>query len=541
MTMYLADFAVYQDGLSIAQLQAAGLSIVNFKISHGLGTKSVHPKTATHIAEARKRNLQIGTFHWLDGSASGVDQAYHAYRQLVELGLTAGTAHTVDVEEDDPAPDWQTVAGYVHTMRTLLGRPVMLYTGDWWWTAPGRSWSGATLTPYLMAAPGEGYLGSYPGDTSSAWTAGYGGWKTLAVMQYAVSPVAGVKVSRAAIRDPNVWKTLTGGPIVASQAYYNWNSDGRPFSMCRPLDRIGAKLRAHGYTVYGIGDDSHLMANTPEDHTPFSATGWPNKSPYGILFAIDIMPPRAGQKSKLTGEPLPTLQKLGAQLVRDKKDGVPGAACLKYMNWEPERDNGGPCYQDGWTPDHYRVASGDRGHIHWSARSDCAKSTLSDDYDLAARAMGEGDVSKKDVLDGLAEFFATAGATGEGNYTSRIGRNAWDQSLPNPFSKDRPKTTAWAVLQNNAAELIALRAQMAALVTMAQAEAQEIPPTARENAEAIVAAMDEQSTDDTADTLLAILGADKALTIARRWLDAGSTARSLAELNGGDADPDRDE
>ncbi len=539
MTIYLADFAVWQQGLTVAQLSAAGFTAVNFKISHGTSTKNCHPDIVAHLAEAGRRKMQIGTFHWLVGSASGVDQAYYAYGRLVDLGLTAGTAHTVDVEEDDPAPSWQTIADYVHTLRTLLGRPIMLYTGDWWWTAPGRGWRGVTLTPYLMAAPNEGYLGSYPGDTSGAWAAGYGGWADLSVMQYAVSPVAGVNVSRAAIRDSNVWDALTGGPIVATQAYYNWDADGRPFTMCRPLDRIGAKLRAHGYTVYGIGNDDHLMADVPEDHTPFSATGWPNKSPYGVLFAVDIMPPKSGQKSKLTGEPLPSLQKLGAQLVKDREDGVPGAACVKYLNWEPQGDNTGPCYQDGWTPDRYRVNSGDRGHIHWSARSDCAKSTLSDDYDLVARAMGD-DVSKKDVLDGLAEFFATSGATAEGTYSSRIGRNAWDQALPNPFSKDRPKTTAWAVLQNNAAAILAMQAQLAALVTMAQAEAGEVPPTAKENAEAIIAALDNQTANDTADALLAILGAEKARVIARILLDDNGAARSLAEINGVDVDPDND-
>lgn len=526
MTIHIADYAIYQDGLSIAQIKAAGFAVVNFKVSHGAGIRNVHPQLPALVAAAKKAGLGLGTFHWLDGSASGADQAHYAYGRLYDLGLVAGAAHTVDVEEDDPAPTWDHVRDYVETMRALLGRPLMIYTGDWWWTAPGRQWKGSSLAPYVMAAPNDGYPGSYPGDASSAWTAGYGGWQTLSVMQYSDrKKVAGVAVSAAAVRDPAVWSALTGGPTVASQAYYNWRNDGSPWELCRPGVKIADKLRAHGYTVYAIGSDdpSHLQASTPEDHTPFSATGWPVKSPYGIIFAIDVMPPKAGQKSKLTGEPLPSLQQLGAQIVADKKAGVPGAFPTKYINWETERDNGGPCYQDGWTPGYYRVGSQDRGHIHWSFRSDTAKSTVSDDYDLAARAMGD-DMSKEVVLEALGEFFKPAGQTSDGNRTSRIGRDDWDQSLPNPFFPER-KTTAWKLQQD-----IATAVQ--ALLAFARSEAAEVPASAKETADAVVAALSGNGPDDLAATLLEVLGQDKAVAVARIWI--GQVAdRKMAEDDAG--------
>jgi hypothetical protein len=70
----------------------------------------------------------------------------------------------------------------------------------------------------------DGYPGHYPGDTSSHWNAGYGGWSTLAVMQYAVEPLTfpdgttgTIKVSKSAVRDTAVWQALTGGTVATSQ------------------------------------------------------------------------------------------------------------------------------------------------------------------------------------------------------------------------------------------------------------------------------------------------------------------------------------
>ena len=229
MTRYLADHAAYQGALTPADYQRAEFHGINFKISHGLGQTSVHPKIVQHVADAKARKLGIGSFHWLIGNHTGTAQADYAYARMVALGIEHGTAHTVDVEEqadadDETPPTWAHVRDYITRMRQLLGRPVALYTGDWWWTTPGRNWNGASLTPYLWAAPNDGYPGHYPGDTSPHWSTtrsstpnGYGGWTTLAVMQYAVAPLTfpdgtrgTVKVSKSALRDETVWRALTG-------------------------------------------------------------------------------------------------------------------------------------------------------------------------------------------------------------------------------------------------------------------------------------------------------------------------------------------
>lgn len=222
MTLYLLDVASYQGDLSPDDVARAGFGVVNLKISHGLGTRSVHPDITGWVARARALGLEISTFHYLTADAPGDAQAVHAYQVLAELGLLSGTAHQLDVE-CDPAPTLPQVRAYLTTMTALLGRPVALYTGDWWWAArPG--WDVHDLAPLLWAAPNAGYQPAYPGDTSGHWAAGYGGWPQLAVMQYAVAPlsfpdgsVGSIRVSKSAIRDPAVWAALTGGSVATSQ------------------------------------------------------------------------------------------------------------------------------------------------------------------------------------------------------------------------------------------------------------------------------------------------------------------------------------
>lgn len=169
--------------------------------------------------------------------------------------------------------------------------------------------------------------------------------------------------------------------------YESWIQDGQPVRYARPIAQLRNTLRAHGYTVYDLGNEGHLTHEPPEDHTPFSATGWPSPAPYPYVNAIDIMPPRAGMLSRIIGAPLPSLQRLARQIRADKINGVDGAEFLKYINWEPDGDYTGSCYHDSWTPDYARRTSSDRGHIHISGRSDTISSTKTDDYDPVLRIL----------------------------------------------------------------------------------------------------------------------------------------------------------
>jgi hypothetical protein len=152
---------------------------------------------------------------------------------------------------------------------------------------------------------------------------------------------------------------------------------GKPYADCLPGAHLSARLRGYGYTVYTKGNDAHMEAVPPEDHTPFSQTGWPVESPEWYGHALDIMPQNipAG---------CPTLAQLGAQMFNDKTANVAGARVIKYMNWEPN-GQGLACYHDAWEPTHRRTPSTDRGHIHVSIRSDATHSDEMAGYDPVKR------------------------------------------------------------------------------------------------------------------------------------------------------------
>lgn len=181
-------------------------------------------------------------------------------------------------------------------------------------------------------------------------------------------------------------------------AHDRWLRAGEPFTLARPLAALRACLRGHGYTVYDLGDSAHLLRDPPEDHTPYSATGWPLPSPFGWGFAVDIMPPPAARG-------LPTLAQLGAQLFADRQAGHPAVGWLKYINWEP---GDGKCWHDRWQPSYVRTTSTDRGHIHLSGRTDYQLSDVADGYDPVARlkgaAMAELTAAQARALDILTRF-----------------------------------------------------------------------------------------------------------------------------------------
>jgi hypothetical protein len=139
-------------------------------------------------------------------------------------------------------------------------------------------------------------------------------------------------------------------------AYAEWIAAGQPYTRARPTLQLRDLLRGHGYTVFDYPNVDHLKAIPPEDHTPYSATGWPITSKRWVGHAIDIMP--SGPVDLVT---------LALQIIRDKDAGVPGTGWIKYINWT---DAAGRCWHTSWQPTKQTVASSDRGHIHVSARSD---------------------------------------------------------------------------------------------------------------------------------------------------------------------------
>lgn len=215
MTLHIVDISRYQverrDPLDLEDAKNVGMGAVNIALDRGRSTDELPLWARAYADDAHGLGLGISTYRWLDNRMPGAESARVAYNRMRELGGPQGMAHVVDCE--DTATE-QHLRDYVAEMRQLLGRDLAIYSGRWW--LQPRGWTIDDLSPYLWAAPSGGYLVEYPGDDSPHWTVDYGGWTTLAAMQYAVQPLPGTgNCSLSAIRDPAVWAALTGAPMAS--------------------------------------------------------------------------------------------------------------------------------------------------------------------------------------------------------------------------------------------------------------------------------------------------------------------------------------
>lgn len=332
MTLFLLDVASYQGSLQPADVRRAGFGAVNLKVSHGLSRKAVHPDVTGWVDACRTLGLGVSTFHYLDGSTGGRAQAAYCHDRIAELGLTVGTAHQVDCESTATEA---ILRDYLTTMRGLLGRPVAVYTGRWWWYP--RGWDVSDLTPYLWAAPNAGYLTAYPGDASTHWTAGYGGWPDLSVMQYAVKPLifpdntAGmIDVSKSAVRDPAVWTALTGGNmtfapdgILAARTLVH---DVLPEIPLVSLGIVGDDNHAQAGSSYHLGKsalrpDSYTIVESPRDRAGLSEAA----------SAFDL-----GWWERNVGGTVHNLRTYSAWLAAQCKAGTPDTADLREVIYSPD-------------------------------------------------------------------------------------------------------------------------------------------------------------------------------------------------------------
>lgn len=330
MTLSLLDVASWQGDLLPADVARSGFDVVNLKTSHGLSDLHVHPDIGRWILESRQLGLALSSFHWLTGGASGDTQAVYAFNRLAQLGLLVGTAHFVDVEDDTVTLNH--VRSYITRMDQLLGRPIGLYTGDWWWMP--RGWNVSALTPYLMAATNAGYPGSYPGDGSPSWAAGWGGWPVLSVMQHSVKPLPGgtIKVSQSAIRDPAVWAALTGrrpdmsfAPATLSSARNLWLGEIPPMN---PLSMgiVGDDSHAASGTSYHLGKDALLSTAYSIVESSRDRNGLSNAAS-----ALDI-----GNFSISRGGKTHTLRTFSVWLVGQCEAGTPDTADIREVIYSPD-------------------------------------------------------------------------------------------------------------------------------------------------------------------------------------------------------------
>lgn len=166
---------------------------------------------------------------------------------------------------------------------------------------------------------------------------------------------------------------------MVSQGYRDWLNAGKPYTLIRPARALQNIVRVYGITVWDYPNTEHQKADRPEDHTPYSVTGWPGGNRRWNARGLDIMP-RSGSAAHVREN-----ANIARQLIRDRDAGVPGAMWIKYLNWT---DEAGVCRQERWSDRRSTVSSSDRGHIHISGRSDADGDARADTYDPIARMRG---------------------------------------------------------------------------------------------------------------------------------------------------------
>lgn len=142
-----------------------------------------------------------------------------------------------------------------------------------------------------------------------------------------------------------------------------WRRDGAPHALALPIAQIHGQLvtmfgsAAVAEAVGTLGDPRHLSAKLPEDHCPFSQTGWPIYSPYPAIHAID--------------DQLPGFRRRYEWYIDQRRRGW--AMWVKYINLDH--------LHYSWQPtEARRTSTDDPSHGHLSIRSDWTLQSIANDW-----------------------------------------------------------------------------------------------------------------------------------------------------------------
>ena len=194
--------------------------------------------------------------------------------------------------------------------------------------------------------------------------------------------------------------------------YQQWLAGGSPWTASSPSLAIAAACKAHGVAYGIIGNvETHLKAQPPEDHCPYSATPWLGMQPYPYVLAVDLMT---------------TDVRVAQRFIAAKRGGR--LPCLKYINWT---DAGSRCWHTSWQPTEVTHPSSDTGHIHCSWRADHATCNHAKGFDPFIDQATEisMDPNGQDIIKGISNaqaladiWHATVGQTVEGAGSDDGGR-----------------------------------------------------------------------------------------------------------------------
>lgn len=149
---------------------------------------------------------------------------------------------------------------------------------------------------------------------------------------------------------------------MAAREYSQWNALGRPKTPAQPIRDLVTKLKAafpQGRFFNWEANEAHYTAVPPQDHTPFSYTGWPLSSPHWVVFATDIMTSDVGGAAGG--------QRLFDYYISEARAGR--MPWLKYLIWQARLYD----VRNNWQS---QANSGHFDHIHISVRTDFQNHSL---------------------------------------------------------------------------------------------------------------------------------------------------------------------
>lgn len=160
-----------------------------------------------------------------------------------------------------------------------------------------------------------------------------------------------------------------------------WERAGAPHELAVPIAEIKAEIERRlprtsvGTHLGTLGDTRHLSANPPQDHTPYSATGWPEPNIYPFVCACDWS--GVGYVA------------FGQHFIHMKTAGL--ATWVKYVNllgkhyqWEPGETVGPSTDGPTWT--------------HLSVRSDWTHTSIAHSWPTTSKKGGAGTWALQQLL-----------------------------------------------------------------------------------------------------------------------------------------------
>lgn len=195
MVLFGADISNHKAGISVPRIVREGYRFIWCKASEGIGsTEYVDPTFDGFVGAIKQQGAIPGGYHFLR-AGSGIAQAELFHRMIIAHGGPNGFLCACDTEKDAP---WDTVYDFFARWKALTGgHPLFMYSSNWWWGVPSRSWpNGVGLTPLLWDSryvSGDGYGSKlYEKVPNSWWIPRYSNWPETTVLQFSsTAEVAG--------------------------------------------------------------------------------------------------------------------------------------------------------------------------------------------------------------------------------------------------------------------------------------------------------------------------------------------------------------